>query len=134
MFCVVLLSLVIFVLVYMDLSKILDWNVWGLNQKSRHDAIRCKVDSRRSNVVRLQETKRAAISCWMVMSTLGVEFAFLLEAGTCGGILMAWRGSVCKVLATMVDAFSVLVQFDQPEGSPWWFIGVYGPQPDELKI
>jgi hypothetical protein len=52
----------------------------------------------------------------MVMSTLGAdfdEFTFLPPVGTCGFILMIWKGCVCKVLATTVDdAFSFLLQFD----------------------
>jgi exonuclease III len=75
----------------MDMSKILIWNVWGLNQKSRRDAVRCMVDSPRPDVC-LQETKKAPISRWMVMSTLGAdfdEFTFLPAAGTRGGILLA---------------------------------------------
>jgi hypothetical protein len=73
----------------------------------------------------------------MVMTTLGTEFdefTFLPVAGTHGGILMAWKSNVCKVIATMANAFSVSVQFEQQEGSPWWFTSVYGPQSDELKI
>jgi exonuclease III len=121
----------------MDMSKILIWNVRGLNQKSRRDVVRCMVDSTRSDVVCLQETKKVAISHRMVMSTLGAdfdEFTFLPTAGTHGGILLAWKGCVCKALAMRVDIHSVSVQFDQLEGSSWWFTGVYGPQSDELKI
>jgi exonuclease III len=121
----------------MDMSKIMIWNVRGLNQKSRRDVVRCMVDSTRPDVVCLQETKKAVISRRMVMSTLGAdfdEFIFLPAAGTRGGILLAWKGCVCKALATRVDVHSVSVQFDPLEGSPWWFTGVYGPQSDELKI
>jgi exonuclease III len=121
----------------MDMSKIMIWNVRGLNQKSRRDVVRCMVDSTRPDVVCLQETKKAVISRRMVMSTLGAdfdEFIFLPAAGTCGGILLAWKGCVCKALATRVNVHSVSVQFDPLEGSPWWFTGVYGPQSDELKI
>jgi exonuclease III len=95
------------------------------------------VDSTRPDVVCLQETKKATILSWIVMSTLGAdfdEFTFLPATGTRGGILLAWKGCICKALAMRVDVHSVSVQFDQLEGSPWWFTGVYGPQSDELKI
>jgi hypothetical protein len=121
----------------MGMSKILIWNVRGLNRKSIRDAVRCMVDSTRPDFVCLQETKKAAISHRMVMSTLGAdfdEFTFLPAAGTRGGILLAWKECVCKALAMRVDVHSVSVQFDQLEGSPSWFSGVYGPQSDELKI
>jgi hypothetical protein len=51
----------------------------------------------------------------MVMTTLGVEFdelTFLPVVGTRGGILMAWKSSVCKVIAIRVDVFLVSVQFE----------------------
>jgi hypothetical protein len=73
----------------------------------------------------------------MVMSTLGAdfdEFTFLPATGTRGGILLAEKGCVCKVLAMRVDVYSILVQFDQLEGSMWWFTGVYGLHSDDLKI
>jgi hypothetical protein len=122
---------------FMDISKILIWNVQGLDRKAGHDVVRCMIASTRSNVVCLHKTIKEAISHWMVMTTLGAEFdefTFLPAAGMRGGILMAYKSSVCKVITTRVDAFSVLVQFEQQEGSPWWFAGVYGPQSNELKI
>jgi hypothetical protein len=74
------------------------------------------VDSTRLDVVCLHETKKVVISHWMVMSTLRAdfdEFTFLPPVGTCGFILMIWKGCVCKVLAmTVDDAFSFLLQFD----------------------
>jgi hypothetical protein len=73
------------------------------------------VDSMLPDVVFLQETKKAVISHWIVMSTLGAhfdEFTFLPVVGTRGCILMVWKGCVCKVLATRLDAFLVSLQFD----------------------
>jgi exonuclease III len=82
----------------MDLSKVLIWNVRGLNRKARRDAVRDMVASTRPDLVCLQETKEEAILCRMVMSMLGAdfdEFIVLPVDGTCGGILLAWKGSVC---------------------------------------
>jgi hypothetical protein len=73
----------------------------------------------------------------MIMSTLGAdfdEFLVLLASCTRGGILLAWKGCTCKAIDTRIDEFSVSVQFDQVDGNPWWFTGVYGPQSDVLKI
>lgn len=121
----------------MDLSKILFWNVWGLNCKARRDAVRDMIASTRPEVVCLQETKKEAISRRMVMTTLGGdfdEFLVLPASGTRGGILLAWKRNTCKALSTRVDAFSISVQFEQEGGSPWWLTGVYGPQLDAQKI
>jgi exonuclease III len=121
----------------MDPSKILIWNVRDLNRKSKRDVVRSVVSSSQPDIVCLQETKKAAISRRMVMSTLGAhfdDFWVLPASGTRGGILLAWKGSVCRVLHSRINTFSVSVQFEQSEGPPWWFTGVYGPQLDNLKI
>ena len=71
------------------------------------------------------------------MSTLGADFdqsVVLPATGMCGGILLAWKGSVCIALDVRIDVFSVSVWFEQLDASPWWFTGVYGPQSDALKI
>jgi hypothetical protein len=118
-------------------SKFLIWNVRGLNQKARRDAVRCVISSTRPNIVCLQETKKEAISQRMVMSTLGADFDCFLVLptdGTRGGILLAWKGSVCRVSNSRVDTYSILVQFEPAEGPSWWFTGVYGPQLDILKV
>ena len=76
----------------MDPSKILVWNVRGLNRKARRDVVRVMVNSTQPDIVCLQETKVVAISRRMVMSTLGVdftEFVVLPALGTRGGILLA---------------------------------------------
>jgi exonuclease III len=91
----------------MDLSKVLIWNVRGLNRKARRDVVRDMVGSTRSNIVCLQETKKAAISRRMVMSMLGAEFVVLPADGTRGGVLLAWKGSTCQGLNTRIDTFSL---------------------------
>jgi exonuclease III len=95
------------------------------------------VASTLSDLVCLQEMKKEAISRRMVLSMLGAEFEefiMLPAGGTCSGILLAWRRSVCQHLNSRIDSFSLLVQFTHDEGDPWWFTGVYGPQSEVLKI
>jgi exonuclease III len=121
----------------MDLPKVLIWNVHGLNRKARGDVVCDMVGSTRPDIVCLQETKKAAISCRMVMSMLGAdfdEFVVLLADGTHGGVLLAWKGSTCQGLNTRIDTFSLSVQFAHEGGSPWWFTGVYDPQADVQKL
>jgi exonuclease III len=98
----------------MDPSKILIWNVRGLNRKSRCDSVRSVISSTRPDIVCLQETKKETISWRMVMTTLGIDFDNFLvlpAVGTRSGILMAWKGSVCRVLNSRIDTYSVSVQF-----------------------
>lgn len=67
-------------------------------------------------IVCLQETKKASISHFMLLSLLGNDFdesLVLLAAGSCGGILLAWKISVCRVAQTRNGDFSVIAQFQQ---------------------
>jgi exonuclease III len=121
----------------MDLSKVLIWNVHGLNHKARRDVVWVMVASTHPEVVCLQEMKKAAISRRMVMSMLGAdfdEFIVLPADGTHGGVLLASKGSICQHLNTRIDMFSISGQFAHEGGVPWWFTGVYSPQTDELKL
>ncbi|WVZ55719.1 hypothetical protein U9M48_006344 [Paspalum notatum var. saurae] len=61
------------------------------------------------------------------------KFVALPATGTRGGVVIAWKSSVCQAVATRVDAFSVSVQFIEQEGRNWWLTGVYGPQDDDSK-
>jgi exonuclease III len=77
----------------MDPSKILIWNVRGLNSTSRQDSLRSLVDSSRSDIVCVQETKIPGSSRRVILSALGSdfsEFAVVPSAGASGGILIAW--------------------------------------------
>jgi exonuclease III len=91
----------------------------------------------RPDLVCLQETKKEAISWRMAMSMLGADcddFVVLPAAGTRGGIIVAWKGSVCKAIDSRMDRFSVPVCFEMVDAPAWWFTGVYGPQLDHQKI
>lgn len=123
-----------FILFTMNLSSILIWNVRGLNNKARCDYVRDTVLSSKADIVCLQETKVEAFSAYLLLSACGTEFDKCLTLpanGTCGGILIAWKGAVCQAISSRIDIFSVSVQFD---GVNWWFTDVYGPQEDENKI
>lgn len=89
---------VVFSIVFpMDLSKILIWNLRGLNKKARHDAVRVMIDSTCPDLVCLQETKKESISHQLVLSTLGSDydgFIYLPAIGTRGGVIGLERDSM----------------------------------------
>lgn len=72
---------------------LLSWNVRGLNQPIRREAVRDMVNSTIATVVCLQETKVQDIDNAMVRETLGNQFqgnySFLPANGSRGGILIA---------------------------------------------
>ena len=78
----------------MDPTKILIWNVRGLNSTSRQDSVRFIMDSSWSDIVCIQETKVTDMPRIIILSTLGSDFLDFIAApsvGASGGILVAWR-------------------------------------------
>jgi exonuclease III len=90
-----------------------------------------------TEIVCIQETKVANMSQTLFLSVFGSafdKFVDLPAQGTRGGVLIAWKSSICQEIATRVDRFSVSVHIAEQEGRNWWFTRVYGPQAEEEKI
>jgi exonuclease III len=118
----------------MDPTKILIWNVRGLNSTARQDSVRSLVVSSRADIVCIQETKMTAISQRIKLSTLGSDFTgyiTLPSIGANGGIFVAWRRHIGITGAQRVDSFSTSIQFSTENGQAWWLTCVYGPQGTE---
>lgn len=112
----------------MDISNVLVWNVRGLNQKARRDAVRALISVVCPDIVCLQETKVHVMTTQILLSTLGVELdqhVALPTTGTRGGVVIAWRSAACSALSSRIDTFSVSVLFCNNDGGQWWFSGVY---------
>jgi exonuclease III len=121
----------------MDPSRILVWNVRGLNSSARQDAVRTILQASKSDIVCLQETKMPVIPQRVVLSMLGSDFSSYLELpaeGSSGGILVAWRQSLGAIGERRIDNHSASVQFCTEEGQAWWLTCVYGPQGNERKV
>jgi hypothetical protein len=76
----------------MNPSKIVCWNVRGLNSKTRQDVVRNLINYFRANVVCIQETKMVEISVQTVLSSMGSNFVHRLvlpSVGSSGGVLVA---------------------------------------------
>jgi exonuclease III len=90
----------------MNPSKIVCWNVRGLNSKSRQDVVCNLINSFRANVVCIQETKMPKISLQTVLSSLGSNFVHRLvlpSVGSSGGILVAWTNEIGPASTSRVD-------------------------------
>jgi len=95
------------------------------------------VDSSRSDIVCIQETKITELSRRIILSALGSDFSdftFAPSIGASGGILIAWRRHIGVSTAQRVDNHSVTVQFSPVNGQSWWLTCVYGPQGNDEKI
>jgi endonuclease/exonuclease/phosphatase family metal-dependent hydrolase len=117
--------------------NILIWNARGLNDRSRRDMVHQVVQSCRSAIVCLQETKLAHITMHNILSFLGQDFSssfvFLPAQQTRGGILVAWRSDMFTAECHRVHRHSVSVKFRMDAEHSWWFSGIYGPHLDSDK-
>ena len=121
----------------MNPSKLVSWNVRGLNSRARQDTVRTLITSCQAEIVCLQETKMSGIPRGCILSLLGSEFSYWVELpsiGASGGILVAWRQGLGPASATRVDNFSISIQFSPGSSQAWWLMCVYGPQGDDNKI
>jgi len=121
----------------MDPTKILIWNMRGINSSARQDSVRTIVDSARPDIVCIQETKMVEVTRRTLLSAFGSDFSEFIEvpsAGASGGILVTWRRHIGVSGGQRVDNHSVTIQFSSAEGQPWWLTCVYGPQGNEEKI
>jgi len=62
------------------------------------------------------------------------KYIALPASDTRGGVLIAWKGSSCQAVASMVDTYYVSVMFSERQDRNLWFTLVYGPQRDEEKV
>jgi mannosylglycoprotein endo-beta-mannosidase len=122
----------------MDLNpQVLNWNVRGLNDRAKRNAVREFVESVKVNLVCLQETKLNVIDRYLVMQCLGSsfdEFAYLPAIETRGGILLAWDSTVLSITNIVLDSFSLTGHVKTLDQNNWWITVVYGPQDDADKI
>jgi exonuclease III len=71
--------------------ELLCWNVRGLNDPRKRDALREFMDTVCAKIVCFQETKMSVIDCFTVMQCLGPSFdgfVYLPAIGTRGGVLL----------------------------------------------
>jgi len=121
----------------MNPSKILRWNVRGLNSRSHQDSLHTLVNSCKVDVVCLQETKMTQLSRGSLLSMLGSDVSFWVDlpaTGASGGILVAWRHELGMASVTRVDRHSVSIQFSPNNTPSWWLTCVYGPQQNDDKL
>jgi hypothetical protein len=110
-------------------SKILIWNVRGLNSVARQDSVCTLVDASRADIVCIQETKMLAITNRVILSALGSDFSnfsAVPAVGASGGILVACRRHIRVTDISRIDYHSVTIRVSQSNGQHWWLTCVYG--------
>ena len=97
----------------MNASRILFWNVRGLNSVARRDAVCALIDAAKIDIICLQETKMVTISHQLILSMHGSDFDnnYICHpsVGASRGILIALRSHLDAVQASRMDNHSVSV-------------------------
>jgi exonuclease III len=117
--------------------EILCWNVRGLNDPRKRDAVREFLGTVQAKLVCFQETKMDVIDRFTLMQCLGPAFdgySVLPAVGTRGGILLAWDSSVVQLKNISLDSYSINAEVHGHGGRAWWITVVYGPQSSAEKI
>jgi exonuclease III len=117
--------------------SILNWNVRGLNDPARRDAIRAVLDQMRCSIICIQESKLSVFSDAIRRELAGPRFDshIALDAnGTRGGVLLIWRSDCYTVDKVVMRNFSITARFSPVGGlPPWTLTTVYGPHDDARK-
>lgn len=117
--------------------EILCWNVRGLNDPAKRDAVREFIASLRVSIVCLQETKLNVIDDFLVMQCLGPSFdgfVYVPAVETRGGILLAWNKSFVDIERASFDSYAITGEVIPRDNNRWWITTVYGPQTHEDKL
>ncbi|XP_026399407.1 uncharacterized protein LOC113295270 [Papaver somniferum] len=111
--------------------KIVIWNIRGLNDLNRREAVKKKTRDWKPSIVMLQETKiqqyndLMVLQCW---SNRAVKLLDFPSQGSSGGILCLWDSSKIHVLDSLIGPFSVtLLCKNVTNGFEWMLTGVYAP-------
>jgi exonuclease III len=119
--------------------KLLNWNVRGLNDAARRDAVSELVRDTGATIVCLQETKLQQIDANIVMQTVGQcfanSFAALPAVQTRGGILLAVNEGYFGLSDVRFSQHAITATITMRDTSTQWQITVvYGPQNDDEKV
>jgi exonuclease III len=123
-----------------SIINILGWNVRGLNDQDRQDAVHETIASSTCHIVCLQETKLASVSqaeaCYIGGFRLK-SFAERPATGTRGGILLLWDEDVVRITNVFITEFclsaDVHVLNSANNNRDFKITGVYGPTASSRK-
>lgn len=119
--------------------QLLNWNVRGLNDGARKDAVNNLVTDSRCTIVCLQETKLHLVDQNVVNRTLGPKFtnsfAALPAEQTRGGILLAVNDDFFDLSNIQLSTHAITATITmRADNLPWQITVVYGPQGDAAKL
>lgn len=118
-------------------TKLLNWNVRGLNCAARREAVKLVIQQAAPKVVCLQETKLDSMSDHLAAEFLGYDcrgFEYLPADNTRGGILVAWDQDWFTGQAPDRKRYSLTLKLTlKLSNTHFWITVVYGPTDDSEK-
>jgi exonuclease III len=100
--------------------QILCWNIRGLNDSNKWDAVRSKVEESACAVFCLQETKKQDVDSTFVRNLAPRRFDkydFVPSVGASGGILLVWNSSVFAGTVVDKQRFGITAHFTSTQSS-----------------
>ena len=119
-------------------SKILFWNITGINSQDKWDAIRDKITESACQVVCLQETKREHFDSFYIKKFCPRNldnFAFSPSVGASGGILTVWNSSLFDGTVVHINSYAVTVKLlSKLDNKTIHVTNIYGPTSAPQKL
>ncbi|KAL4188896.1 hypothetical protein AMTRI_Chr08g204290 [Amborella trichopoda] len=117
--------------------KLLVWNVRGLGQPSKKEVVKDLTSKLSPAVLALIETKQLEPDLQLIRQVWGkrpCQWVSLPANGASGGIWIVWNSSDHILNSSHIGDFSVTVLLTSiPNGIPWKFTAVYGPNSPILR-
>lgn len=115
----------------------MNWNIRGLNDDAKQQAVRAKIEESTCSVFCIQETKMMHVDC-SIMKKIAPKrfnkFSFVPSVGASGGILVGWVDAVFQGTVKEINDFAITVNFQSRHNAEKWNLTtVYGPCQGEQR-
>ncbi|XP_066324011.1 uncharacterized protein [Miscanthus floridulus] len=119
-------------------TKLLFWNVRGINSQEKWDVIRGKIDESACQIVCIQETKRESFDQFYIKKFCPRSldrFAFFPSVGASGGLLTVWNNSLFDGTLVQANSYAVTVKMlSRLENNSFHVTNIYGPSHSPEKL
>lgn len=123
-------SLISFIMAHKSWN-ILNWNIRGINDRSKWLALRNKIEEFACDILCLQETKREDFDSLYTKNFCPKrlnKFEFLPYVGAPGGLFVGWNGNLLVGTPLFHNDFSISIQFTcSLSGATWILTNIYAP-------
>ena len=117
--------------------NVLNWNVRGINSRTRWDDLRDKIDESKCGIICLQETKKDVFDQYYLRNFSHRRFnqyAYTPSVGLSGGLITIWNGSLFSGTIISQSSFQITVKLlCNLSGHIFYVSNIYGPCQNENR-